>query len=55
MPYEEEMEIPEPAEVIEVITQHVFVTVSSEPVLDLDTIRQSVTRAFEELGLIEIA
>ena len=37
----EEMEIPAPS------------TVSTEPVLDREIIRQSVIRAFEELGLIE--
>lgn len=49
----EEMEIPNPSTVIEDTTEQVFATVSTEPVVDRGIIRQSVIRAFEELGLIE--
>lgn len=50
---QEEIEIPSVDEVVELITQYVFVAISTEPMVDRDTIRQSVLRAFEELRLIE--
>lgn len=49
-----EMEIPSAETVIDTITQQVLATVSTEPIIDRDIIKESVIRALEELGLIEV-
>lgn len=49
-----EMEIPDASEVVDAITDAVLATVSTEPIIDRDIIKESVIRALEELGLIEV-
>lgn len=50
----QEMEIPDASEVVDAITDAVLATVSTEPIIDREIIRQSVIRGFEKFGLLEV-